>query len=474
MLTADGKVWENPAVGYQLRDKGMPLPYVDNTVRVFLGTQIGCAQCHDHPFDHWTQKQFYELAAFTSGTRMRLVAGPPKGVAAKDAAKAQQQANAELSKRVASVGGEIRKRIGEKKASGELTQFYQANLNAVSYDKPSLKLPHDYQYDDAKPLSPVEPKVLWGEIPAAVDGKDARVRFAAWLTSKDNRQFARTIANRIWRKLMGVGIVEPVDDFRNENKPSFPELLEHLTDEVIRLDFDLREFVRIIVSTEAWQSRAVLHDPTGPTPFRFTAPALKRMSAEQLWDSIITLVAHNPWPFQRPTAGQFAKLANVDVAAANYAQVEQAYLRFADVYNLGKYQQGLQKNYGYQGQVMVRASELPTPLPLGHFLRQFGQGDRQSIEAANTSPTVPQILAMFNGPITHSMLERGSVIYDEVVSHDKKQVVDVIFVSLHSHRPSADDRSLALKRIHSAATPAAGYGNLIWALLNTREFIFIQ
>ena len=75
MLTADGKLWEHPAVGFQLRDDGMPLPYVDNTVRVFLGTQIGCAQCHNHPFDHWTQHQFYELAAFTTGTKTRNLSG---------------------------------------------------------------------------------------------------------------------------------------------------------------------------------------------------------------------------------------------------------------------------------------------------------------------------------------------------------------------------------------------------------------
>ncbi len=77
MLTADGKVWDNPAVGYQLRDEGMPLPYIDNTVRVFLGTQIGCAECHDHPFDQWSQYQFYQLAAFTVGTRTKIRRGDP-------------------------------------------------------------------------------------------------------------------------------------------------------------------------------------------------------------------------------------------------------------------------------------------------------------------------------------------------------------------------------------------------------------
>jgi hypothetical protein len=124
--------------------------------------------------------------------------------------------------------------------------------------------------------------------------------------------------------------------------------------------------------------------------------------------------------------------------------------------------------------VLARASELPAPLPLGHFLRQFGQSDRESIEGGRTVATVPQILTMFNGSITHSMLIPGSAIHDEVMSHEPKQAVDVIFLSILSHRPSAEDRSFAIQEIQSADTPKTGVGNLIWALLNTREFIFIQ
>ena len=71
MLTAEGKIWDNPAAGYMLRDTGMPLDSMNNTVRVFLGTQIGCAQCHDHPFDRWKQREFYEMAAYTFGMRTR-------------------------------------------------------------------------------------------------------------------------------------------------------------------------------------------------------------------------------------------------------------------------------------------------------------------------------------------------------------------------------------------------------------------
>ena len=481
LLTADGKVWENPAVGFQLRDKGMPLPYVDNTVRVFLGTQIGCAQCHDHPFDSWTQHQFYELAALTSGTRMRLegAVGKKKGLSkeeAKEAALAARQANTETFRQVRQIVVEANQQIRDKKIDQGVRQFINANLTSVHYRDAKLLLPHDYRYDDAQPLAAVSPRVLWGEIPTAAAGKDGREQFAAWLTSRENRQFARTIANRMWRKVMGVGLVEPVDDFREENPASNPELLEHLTDLMLALDFDLREFVRVIVSTSAYQRRAVLHDPTSATPFRFTGPALKRMTAEQLWDSILVLVAHNEWAFQRPTVEAYAARAEGHLTSpgTSYNDVEQAYERFNQAFSKRRYLTKLHKNYGYQGQVLVRASELPTPLPLGHFLRQFGQSDRESIEGGRTVATVPQILSMFNGPITHSMLVPGSALHDEVMSHDSQQAVDVVFLSILSHHPSAEDRSFAIQEIRSAETPTAGVGNVVWALLNTREFIFIQ
>ena len=81
---------------------------------------------------------------------------------------------------------------------------------------------------------------------------------------------------------------------------------------------------------------------------------------------------------------------------------------------------------------------------------------------------------MFNGPITHAMLVPGSVVYDNVVSHPAERSIDVVFLSLLSRRPASDERLIALQEIRTADTPAVGYGNLVWGLLNTREFLFIQ
>ncbi|MFN9913614.1 MAG: DUF1553 domain-containing protein, partial [Pirellulaceae bacterium] len=127
---------------------------------------------------------------------------------------------------------------------------------AVKNANKDLKLPHDYQYSDGKPNQVVQPKVLWDKVPSTALKADRREQFASWVTARQNRQFARNIANRIWKKMMGRGIVEPIDDFRDENAPSHPALLEHLTDEVLRLNFDIRELVRIIAYSQSYQRLA--------------------------------------------------------------------------------------------------------------------------------------------------------------------------------------------------------------------------
>ena len=332
--------------------------------------------------------------------------------------------------------------IDEKKVGGGIRNFYGSGTMMISSMDDEFRLPHDYQYDDGDPLDVVEPAVLWGKIPEYAEDEDNRARFAAWLTTSDNRQFARNIANRMWKKIMGVGLVEPIDDFQEGNIPAIPELLEHLTDEMLRLNFDLREFVRLLVSTETYQNVAVIYDPTAAEPHRYAGPALKRMTAEQLWDSLLTLIATNEWAYQRPTAQDLQAVYGIDMSVMDYEEFEQSYKDY------NEYMRGLNrtrnKNCGYEGLTLVRASELPQPSGASHLLRQFGQGDRETIETARQSATVPQILTLFNGWMTHAMLAKGSVIYDSVSQQKTLQsAVDTIFLAVLTHEPDADMRSAA-------------------------------
>ncbi len=459
MLTAEGKVWENPAVGYQLRDDGMPLPYIDNTVRVFLGTQIGCAQCHDHPFDQWSQYQFYQLAAFTTGTRTRIQRGDP----------GFQKANPanELIK-------EARTRYPKGRVPGPFQRMVRANTYRVSEVEAKLRLPHDYAYSDAKPKAVVEPEVLWGEIPSKAKNASLRHQFAAWLTSPDNPRFAHTIVNRLWKRFMGVGFVEPIDDFRDEHPCVNEAAMEFLSEELIRMGFDLKDLMRIILYSRTYQRAASDYDVTGGDLYYFPGPTIRRMTAEQVWDSMLTLAVRNPLPFQRPDAEQLRPYLEVNFATLTFDQARTQSEEFAKTYFMGAYKRGLNR-HAYQGNVLCRASELPAPQAADHFLRQFGQGDRETIDGSEQEATVPQILAMFNGPITHVMLEAGSAIVDDVLAIEKtRDRIDAIFMSVLARRPSTPDRLVTAKELSKTPNDNVGYGNIIWALLNTREFLFIQ
>ncbi|QDV64194.1 DUF1549 and DUF1553 domain-containing protein [Crateriforma conspicua] len=460
MLTADGKSWTNPAVGYQLRDDGMALPYIDNTVRVFLGTQIGCAQCHDHPFADWTQYQFYELAAFTAGVRTRIQRGDPGFEKQNPAQKLINQAKNDFDK---------------GRVPGYFQRLARANTYVVSEKPRKLRLPKDYAYTDAKPGEVVEPAVPWGEVPDSNQFKTPRQKFAAWLTSPENPQFSKMIANRLWRQFTGVGLVEPVDDFNDDNPPSNEAMMEYLATAMVDTGFDMKQWMRGVLYSKTYQRESAVYDPTSDEPFLYAGPAIRRMSAEQVWDSMLTLAVVNPMPFQRPSAKDYAEVVDIDFSKITYQQLKQQSETFRDTYFAAGYNRSLNQ-HAYKGNVLCRASELPSPAPSQHFLRQFGQGDRETINGAELSATVPQILAMFNGPITHVMLEAGSSIVDNVSSERTvRDRIDAVFLSVLSRRPSSIDRGVASSELKREQTrPHVAFGNIIWALLNTREFMFIH
>lgn len=450
MLAASGKVSESPAAGFLMRDQGMPLDNLNNAVRIFLGTRIGCAQCHDHPFDRWTQKEFYQLAAFTAGLDYQLPPAERSKVRAQDvdAAAAKPQSPEASTAR----------------------QMLTASRRAITDNpKKQLKFPHDYAYDNAKPNEVATPAVLWGSVPKTASAADRRQVFAQWVTSKNNDRFARTMANRLWQKAMGVGLIEPLDDMKDDTVASNPELMEFLSTELKRLNFDLKEFQRILFYTKTYQRKVTYDDLDPSKPYLFPGPVLRRMTAEQVWDSLLTLTLENPDEILRPEDDAYLAAFDIDKTMTAAQIVERA----RKVIDLRKEEREDRQKRSYKGSELVRASELPQPLPEGHFLRQFGQSDRNSIADSHTDGTVPQLLTMFNGPVTHMMLEKGSVIYNEVTVEKKvDDQIERIFLCLLSRRPTAADKAAAQKEMKAAG--AAGYGNVIWALLNTREFLFIQ
>ena len=457
MLTAEGKIWDNPASGYILRDSGMPLDLMNNTVRIFLGTQIGCAQCHDHPFDRWTQKEFYEMAAFTFGTSTRRGANDKMFGGGNVINKLRDDM----------------KKVDDKfDGGGKYNRFLQGNLAEVFDNGAKLTLPHDYQYDNGKPKQAVAPKTLFGPTATVKPGETPRVTFAKWLTSPENPRFAKTIANRLWKKSFGVGLIEPIDDIKDDSQPENPELLDHLTAEMVRLKFDVKEYLRIVCNTKAYQREATHVEVSLAEPYHFPGPVLRRMTAEQVWDSFITLAVLKPDEYQMEPARVEAKVMDLDLQKAT---AEDIYKRDQELRggDLKKSREARKKDHEYKGQLLVRASELPSPQPPGHFLRQFGQSDREAIEVSSEDGSVPQVLQMFNGPITHMLLEPGSQMYKNVTSEKAPEArIDVIFQSVLARKAAPEERQAALAEIKTHGD--AGYGNVIWALVNTREFLFVQ
>lgn len=460
IMTAEGLVWKNPAAGYFQRDANMPLDNMNNTVRIFLGTRIGCAQCHDHPTEHWTQKEFYQMAAFTFGTVTNTGGGDTRFWAKNPSDRLHEEY------------AEIEQEEEERRANSyRFDRLMSINMMIVNdqIDR-KIRLPKDYKYTDAKPEDLVEPKTVLGGPAVIKSGEPPRHAFARWLTSKDNPRFALTIANRLWKQAMGTGLIEPVDDILDKTVPENPELMSYLESEMKRLDFDMKEFLRIVFNSDTYQREACSAEVPIGEPYHYPGPNLRRMTAEQAWDSFLTLAVVDPEEYREAPANLRTDVIGVDLNSVSARKMLDAEFKSAEIDgNMWK----RQTKYTYKGVLLARASELPSPVPPNHFLRMFGQSDRELINASATAGSVPQVLFMFNGPITHMLLEKNSTIYNNVMR--KKAPADrikVIFLTILNREP--DQAELELAKQEVGKNEMAGYGNLIWSLVNTREFLFIQ
>ena len=285
LINAEGASWDNGAIGFYMRDQGMPLDHLAATVQIFLGTSIVCAQCHNHPFDKWSQMDYYHMAAFTFGVDSKKGYGinleaklreSMKGKAAKNSPEVQA-----LRKDMKSVGESLK----------EVSKVLRYT-NVSSTDK-LPKLPHDYKYPDAKPNETVQPKTIFGEDATPKEGETRVQGFANWMTAPQNPRFALVIANRLWKRSMGMGLIEPVDEITDSTTPSNAELMTYLEKLMVDKKFDLKAYLRVIYNSDTYQRMPTQKDVALGDTYHFTGPLMRRMSAEQVWDSVVTLIKGN-------------------------------------------------------------------------------------------------------------------------------------------------------------------------------------
>jgi len=282
LLTTDGSSWNSGAVGFYMRDQGMPLDHLAATVQVFLGTQIVCAQCHNHPFDKWSQMDYYHMAAFTYGMDSK------KGYDLNFNKSAMGDKKARKSPEAV----QLRKDLKEVQESVKEVSKVLRYTTITETDK-LPKLPHDYQYKDAKPGETVQAKTMFGEDAVLKEGQTRIDAFADWMTAPQNPRFALVIANRLWKKTIGIGLIEPVDEMTDSSTPSNAELMSYLEKLMVEKQFNLKSYLRVIFNSDVYQRMPSQKDVALGETYYFTGPVMRRMTSEQIWDSVVTLTKGN-------------------------------------------------------------------------------------------------------------------------------------------------------------------------------------
>jgi hypothetical protein len=367
VVAAQGRFTETPGVNWlwQMRDD-LPWQAVADAAQVFLGTRINCAQCHHHPFERWSQDDYYGFAGFFG--RVQMIDG---------------------------------------------------DINRLAFRAGGMRA-------DPRTGKPMVPKPLDAPALTVPDYDDPRDYLVDWMRRPDNPFFARALVNRYWAHFMGRGLVEPVDDLRDTNPPTNPELLDALARDFIASNFDLKKLVRTICTSSVYGLSSTPTEYNADDRQNHARYYARRLSAEVLLDA-------------------------VDAATGSKTQFG-----------------GVSRN--------VRATELPHEGFGSYFLDVFGRPPRTSgCECQRgMGPSLAQALHLLNAPEIEGKLQDGNgraAKYADDKRPDRDKVEEA-YLAAFSRPPTADELKEVLGYLDRAKDKRRAYQDLLWALVNTREFAF--
>lgn len=372
ILLAQGSIYQNGQANfYKVADK--PTDLAETTAQVFMGVRLQCAQCHQHPFESYSQADYYGFAAFF--TRVST------------------------------------KRSSDFGAFGFDTVVRLKSSGIIRHPRSGMAVP---------------PTPLGREPLTDVSTRDLRRPLAEWLTSPQNPLFARNIANRTWGYLMGTALVEPIDDLRETNPPSNPQLLDALAKDFVESGYDLRQLMRSIMTSRVFQLSSTATDQNGADKKFNSHYFAKRLPAEVLLDAID------------------------DVCGTQE--------RFTGV-PLG-----------------TRAIELPDPSFDSYFLDTLGRPQRiVSCECERTAePNLAQVLQLANGELVQRKLsdKQGRLTRLTDQTTDDRDVFTELYMTALARRPTQQELQHCQQIIAEADNRRAGLEDITWALINGREFLF--
>jgi len=357
--------------------------------RIFLGIQIQCAQCHDHPTDKWKRQQFHELASFFPRIAIRRV---------DDGGKRGFEVVSVNRERPAGKGG-------MRKGS---TEHYMPDLKDPSA-KGTLTQPKFFV--NQQTLSP------------GMSDAERRDTLAKWLTSPENPWFAKAFVNRLWAEMVGEGFYEPVDDMGPERQASAPKTIDLLSREFASSGYDVKWLFRTITATEAYQRASRSRRNIDETPFTASCP--QRLRADPLYDAILSALG---------IAEPAATRGGAGAGAGPYAR-------------LGGPRQQFAQAFGYDP-----------------------SDPREEVQGG-----IPQALVMMNSSLINNAINAsnsrsvlGKLLAD---TKDNEQAVAELYLRCLAREPSKSEKKAALEHISSVKSRNEAFEDLLWALMNSTEFL---